>query len=156
VLRSLAFVRPEERFHIYGTLDDSFDKLGLTLQNVVWCGQLLNVAEADFGDYDGFVFTSLVEGMPNIVLELSQHAIPMVLANVGGLRYTFNDSAAAFVSHRPNAEDTAAAFSRALDRILSMTPDEVATMVTNSRKQGVALHSPHQYASAVVDLFCLQ
>ena len=153
LLRALALSRPDDRFYVFGPVDGSFESLGLAIPNIIACGNLSDVAEGEFAEHDGFVFTSLFEGMPNIVLDMTQHAIPMVLAEVGGLRCTFDDSAAMFVHHRCAAEDTAAAFSKALDKLLNMTPEQVVSMVTNARMQACAHHSPAQYANAVADLF---
>ena len=112
-----------------------------------------DVAATDFTDYDGFIFTSLFEGMPNVVLEMSQHAIPMVLADVGDLRMTFSDSAVLFVRHGISVGDTAVNFGCALDRIAVMTAEEITTMVEAARDQALMRHSPTVHARGVAQLF---
>ncbi len=96
---------------------------------------------------------SLFEGMPNVVLEMSQHAIPMVLADVGDLRTTFGNSAALFVRHGLNVNDTAANFDFALDRLALMGVDDIATMAITARNQALVHHAPAVHACAVAQLF---
>ncbi len=134
ILGALAKLRPDDRFEVFGPVQGSMESLGLALPNLVYRGVLANVINAELGEYSGFVFTSRFEGMPNIVLEVSQHAIPMVLADVGGLRDTFDDNAVIFVKHAPDVNETAAAFAEALDRIAAMSAETLAAIVKAARE----------------------
>lgn len=154
VLAALAAARPSDVFEVYGLMQADPAELGLSRPNILLHPPLMpGVMSADFGAYDGFLFTSLFEGMPNIVLEMSQLAIPMVLADVGGLRGTFDDDAALFVCHGADTAASTAAFGQALDRLAAMTPKAVAAMATAARRQAVARHAPEAYARAVRELF---
>jgi glycosyltransferase involved in cell wall biosynthesis len=155
ILRDLALLRPADRFDVFGPLHTTPEELGLVLPNISCRGVLADIGEAKFADYDGFLFTSLFEGMPNAVLEVSQHAIPMVLADVGGLRDTFDDTAAKFVQHRPDAGDTAAAFARALDEVADFGPERALAMAASARRQVVARHAPAAHARRVAEIFGL-
>ena len=126
--------------------------MSLSLPNITYRGVLTDISVADFTEYDGFVFTSLSEGMPNIVLEMSQHAIPMVLADVGGLRDTFDDRAALFVPLIDDIEQSASYFKRALDRVANLSPLESRTMVESARIQAIKKHSPSVYLKNVTAL----
>ncbi len=153
ILASLARRRPDDAFDLYGPLEQPLGALGLALPNIRHHGTLPDVPGADFSGHDGFVFTSLVEGMPNVVLEMSQHAIPLVLADVGGLRDTLGDDAAIFVPHGARPEDTAAAFDAALGRLLAMPSVQTSTMLRAARAQVLARHSPSVHARGVAALF---
>jgi glycosyltransferase involved in cell wall biosynthesis len=142
-----------DRFDVFGPLADTLDNLGLSGPNIHYRGTVKDIADYDFADYDGFIFTSLYEGMPNIVLEMSQHAIPMVLTDVGGLRDTFDDQGAIFISHRASTAETAGAFGAALGRIIEMSPEETVTMVETARNQVAARHAPDQFLRRVTELF---
>jgi glycosyltransferase involved in cell wall biosynthesis len=153
VLAALAKLRPQEQFHLYGPVGRSLEQLDLTAPNIIHHGMLSKVLAHDFSEYDGFVFTSLFEGMPNVVLEMSQHAIPLVLADVGGLRETFSERAAIFVSHDESTEATADLFAYALDAVLSMSPASVVDMVTQARADVLREHAPAVFLNAVKTLF---
>ncbi|TCG02824.1 hypothetical protein BZM27_52990, partial [Paraburkholderia steynii] len=78
--RGAGKIASADTFHLFGPIQEDLKDLGLDLPNIHHEGILPSVAAADFGAYDGFVFTRMFEGMPNIVLEMSQHAIPLILA----------------------------------------------------------------------------
>lgn len=154
ILAALAAARPGDLFDVYGLVQADPAELGLSRPNILLHPPLMpDVMSADFGAHDGFLFTSLFEGMPNIVLEISQLAVPMVLADVGGLRGTFGDDAALFVRQGADTAASAAAFDKALDRLATMTPEAVAAMATAARRQAVARHAPEVHARAVRELF---
>ncbi|WP_420210658.1 glycosyltransferase [Burkholderia aenigmatica] len=156
ILAALAQLRRSDEFDVYGPVHGSIAQLGLSAPNIHHKGVLENVPAADFVDYDGFIFTSLFEGMPNIVLEMSQHALPMILADVGGLRGTFDDSAVKFVGHQHHAVETAAAFSTAMDAVCGSTGAEVERMIGAAYQQVVARHSPAAYSQNVKTIFGLE
>jgi glycosyltransferase involved in cell wall biosynthesis len=145
ILKALACLRPDDEFHLFGPLQGKLDALGLDIDNITYRGVIDDLSSADFGAHDGFLFTSLFEGMPNVVLEMSQHAVPMILADVGGLRGTFDDAAVVFVEHCATHEKTAVDFSVALDRVAGLTNAELIDMVTAARHQVLARHSPEAH-----------
>lgn len=145
ILKALAHLRPDDEFHLFGPVQGKLDALGLDIDNITYRGVIDDLSSADFSAHDGFLFTSLFEGMPNVVLEMSQHAVPMVLADVGGLRGTFDDAAAVFVEHCATHEKTAVDFSAALDRVAGLTNAELIDMVTAARCQVLARHSPEAH-----------
>ena len=155
VLAALAAMRPQDRFEIFGSLEDGLKDLCLAMPNIIYRCSVEDAAAIDLGGYDGFVFAGLADGMPNIVLEMSQHAIPMVLADNGDLRATFGDSAAMFVQHGSDAKETAANFARALDRLVTMLAEEISTMVITARDQALIRYSPAVFARVVAKIFHL-
>ncbi len=152
LLAALARARPTDHFDVFGPLSADMQSVGLDLPNITMRGQLANVVKADFADHDGFLFTSLFEGMPNVVLEMSQQAIPMVLADVGGLRDTFDENAVILVSHGTSTQESVAGFSAALDRVSGMSAEEVDAMAAAARLQALSRHSADIYKKNVAAL----
>lgn len=152
ILVELAKLRPNEIFDVFGPLQEDIDHLGLNLPNIVIHKPLVDVRNADFSTNYGFIFTSLFEGMPNVVLEMSQHAIPMILADVGGLRDTLDDDTVTFITHETNPNETALKFSSALDSLLSKPSTEVVAMVSGSCQQVLRRHSSTAYSANVKSL----
>ncbi len=151
LLIALAKARPADRFDVFGSFHPGAED-GMDLPNISLRAPLPDVVAADFSEYDGFLFTSLFEGMPNVVLEMSQQAIPMVLADVGGLRQTLDDRAAVFARHGEQAAESLLAFSRALDRVAEMDTEAVAAMVTAARSQVATRHAPGVHAQHVASM----
>lgn len=153
VLGRVAAQRPEEQFDIYGPLSEPLKTLGLKGQNITCHGPTPGISSMDLSAYDGFLFTSLFEGMPNVVLEIAaQHALPMVLSDVGGLRQCFMDSAI-FVGVAGEIEAVAGRFSLALEKLASLHVDEVHTLVRAARRAVLNQHSEEAHLQAVASIF---
>ena len=120
--------------------------------NITCHGAIPDVLAADFTTYDGFVFTSLFEGMPNVVLEMSQHGLPMVLADVGGLRGTFTDDDVLFVSKSQDPHAQATAFDKALSQVASLPEAEHVARAWKSRAAVARRHSPEAFEAALKEV----
>jgi glycosyltransferase involved in cell wall biosynthesis len=152
ILAALARARPADCFDIFGPVQRDPASLGLDLSNVRICQPLDDVAGADFAAYDGFLFTSLFEGMPNVVLEMAQHALPMALSRVGGLPWTFDETSARFVDVAEHGA-AVAGFMSALDGIRGLGPNDATAMVENARARSLARHAPTAYTAAFERIF---
>ena len=91
--------------------------------------------------------------MPNVVLEMSQHALPMILADVGGLYGTFNEPSVRFVDSRQSVQDSAMAFCNAMDSILKLSISEVEDIVEAARGQAIERHGAVSYLDNVCHVF---
>jgi glycosyltransferase involved in cell wall biosynthesis len=151
ILNQLAKLRGHDEFDLFGPPSADLPALGLIQPNICYRGVLDDVSAADFSEYDGFVFTSLFEGMPNIVLEMAQHAIPMALARVGGLDETFDSDSVLFVE--PDTPSAAEAFAAALDKISLLPPDRIERMVTTAYQQTYDRHAPEAFRHNAARLF---
>lgn len=152
ILGLLAALRPQDRFDVYGPLAAAPADLGLEAPNIICHGAISDVLAADFTTHDGFVFTSLFEGMPNVVLEMSQHGMPMVLADVGGLRDTFTDADVHFVSQATDSATQAAAFDEALSRVAALPEEEHVARARRARSAVARRHSPETFAAALQEV----
>jgi glycosyltransferase involved in cell wall biosynthesis len=153
VLAALAGVRPEDRFEIFGSLEGSLESLEIRKPNIWYRGCLDNILEADFREYHGYVYTSLFDGMPNVVLEMSQHAIPLVLADIGGLRDTFDDESVIFVKQtHSDPKETALAFDEALHRLAQLSETHVDHMILKAYRQVRNRHSPETYTRILSEI----
>lgn len=153
ILRLLALKLPGDKFDVYGPVErHAHDAADLRVPNIQLHGLVTDVAATDFTTYDGFLFTSLFEGMPNVVLEMAQHAIPLVLADVGGLSYTFADGAALFVKHDKDAQATADRFAAALERLAAMPINDVEHMVRHAYERVETRHGTAAHRAAVCAL----
>lgn len=153
ILAAIARMRPADSFELFGPIYGNLENQNLEAPNILYKGIIENIENADLSSYEGFVFTSYFEGMPNVVLEMSQHAIPLVLADVGGLRGTYNDKAAMFVTHQDNEAETATVFSEALDAVSCMDEDIIKRMVVSAYEQAATRHSPEAYIKNVKRVF---
>lgn len=152
ILAEIAKLNCNDEFHIFGPMQNDLESLGLDLPNVRYEGVLASVLESEFSSYDGFLFTSLFEGMPNVVLEMSQHGIPLILANVGGLRSTFGAKSALFVDHAENALDTARRFSDAMKNVTGLSREGIIAMAKSAYEDVQGKHGNDAYLQNVGQL----
>jgi glycosyltransferase involved in cell wall biosynthesis len=153
VLRRLAELRPGDVFDLYGPAPVPLDQLGMDLPNIRYRGILNDISLADFSAYRGFLFTSPLEGMPNVVLEMSQHAIPLIISNAGGLPETFDDTSAIIVPTGQDVEATAHGFDTGCDRLIAMSPAATTTLVKSAHEAVLVRHSADVFQACVRDVF---
>ncbi|PPQ26289.1 hypothetical protein CCS01_30155 [Rhodopila globiformis] len=152
LLNEVATLRSGDEFHIFGPADRPLEELGLRSDNIKHNGFLNNVGTIDCALYDAFIFTSMFEGMPNVVLEMAQKAIPLVLTRVGGLDETFDDSAAIFIE--PDKQSSSRSFADALAGLTMKSPDDIVSMVNAAYEQASSRHGPETFRRNVARLFC--
>lgn len=123
-IRALAIVRqthPDATLTIAGsgplaeTLQSLVNTLGLT-ESVVFTGRLDRDAMADaYRDADIALNPSLVDNMPNSVLEALASGVPVVSTRVGGVPYIVKDEETALLVPPKSPEAMAAAIVRLMD-----------------------------------------
>lgn len=153
VLGELAALRPDDEFVVYGPLQDSLDALGILKDNISLGGVLRDVENSDFSTFDGYIFTSLFEGFPNVVLEVSQHGLPMVLSDVGGLRETFSADDVWYVDMAAERGIVAKRFSEALDEINEATVVDLQRRARSSYRKVAARHGYEAFGCNVSQAF---
>lgn len=149
ILAALARQRPEDEFQVHGPVEDASELEHLGLPNVNVGATLSDIDDVPTEDFDGFLFTSLVEGMPNIVLEMAARGIPVITTDVGGLRETFDDDALLFVDLDPDVEHTAQRFSEAIERLQGHSHDALAERLRKATLQLAARHADGVFAERV-------
>jgi glycosyltransferase involved in cell wall biosynthesis len=151
ILCQLGRLRSSDSFDVFGPLRGTLDALGLVQPNIRHRGVLADVPEADFSGYDGFLFTGGPAAIPNVVLEMSQHALPLVLTRAGGILKTF-DEQAVFLVDRGTESTTVQGFSLALDQVKQLNAQQAETMAINARHQAQR-HSPAVFAQTIKAIF---
>ncbi len=154
ILSALAQLRPNDCFDLFGPIGPhTLESLELDQPNIVHRGVLSDARTADFSAYDAFVSTSQREETQSVVPEISQHAIPMVLAEVERAPSEFDSSAAFLVSTAGPISQAAAAFDATCDRVLTLTANEIAALAIEASKQALACHAPEVFAKNVTQRF---
>jgi glycosyltransferase involved in cell wall biosynthesis len=84
---------PEIEFHVYGEISESeSDILMLGKQkNVVLWGAFDGIDDIDVNQYDAFLYTTLWDGLPNILLEVGARGLPVISPRVCGIPEILNN-----------------------------------------------------------------
>ncbi|AGW91659.1 hypothetical protein N234_16645 [Ralstonia pickettii DTP0602] len=86
LLFAIARQCPSIRFEVFGQAVLKDMEMAPLPSNVILHGPFASPAELiALGPYDGFLFTSRWEGMPNILLEVGTLGIPLIAPTVGGV-----------------------------------------------------------------------
>jgi glycosyltransferase involved in cell wall biosynthesis len=109
--------------------------------NLVYHGPCNSLDDINFNDYDGFLFTSKFEGMPNIVLECALKRLPILCADVGGLRETFSDKDIFFYENADDDEMVLAKIFEIIEQIRKLSPVKLANRVDAASAAVVLRHS---------------
>lgn len=74
------------RIDMYGSLESGFESLvsGLPV-NVVYKGSYDGFDSIDSSKYDIYLYTSLFDGVPNMILEAASAGLPIIASDVGGI-----------------------------------------------------------------------
>lgn len=87
---------PNYQFIVYGSLPEEsyikaiFSKIS-NLKNLEYRGEYRNINELKINEFDLFLYTSLIDGIPNVILEMVMLGIPIVTSNVGGIHEVLGD-----------------------------------------------------------------
>lgn len=122
-------------------------------KNVVMHGPVNNIAEIELVDFDVYLFTSKFEGFPNALLEVSQFDIPIICADVGGIRETFSDEEIFFYNVSESDRSTAGNMHDAFDNWRRSSDDKLAKMANRRRTQIQRNHSEEVFSEAFSRIF---
>jgi len=109
LLFKIASRMPEVLFEVFGPIEPESTRWASMLkklENVTLMGEYANFhALAKQKRYDLFLYTTLFDGMPNVLLEAASEGLPIVApAHVGGLSELLDESTAFCVSDENDAE----------------------------------------------------
>ena len=107
------------------------DELGLS-EKIYLLGQTKQV-KAWLDEFDLFLLTSVVEGLPNVLIEAQAFGVPVVSTDAGGAKDTFIDGETGVLVTEPTADDLAHTILSCLDDPQWMEAAKINSR-TNSRK----------------------
>ena len=93
VVFDIAKRMPEVQFDVFGrqVLSDVQVDWEKAPPNVAYRGEFFAFGKLPLKDYKLFLYTSLFDGMPNILLEAASHGMPIVSSPVGGISEFLGD-----------------------------------------------------------------
>ncbi len=149
ILAHVARMRPTDQFSVLGPVEQEESLASLQLPNVQIGSVVVDIDHARPEEYDGFLFTSLEEGMPNVVLEMAARAVPIITTDVGGLRETFDDRSLAFINIYGDEERTAHQFVTEMERIDRLSTEGLGTGLRLAQRQLATRHAGDVFSDLV-------
>ena len=145
LLGLIATMRPNDIFDVYGPMgNESLSELGLDKENVNYLGVLPKIDATPTENYVGFLFTSDFEGMPIIVMEMTQHAIPIITTTVGSVDEDFADDEILKVNSQLDFTTKARNFVEKMDEVCSISGPNLEAMLKSAAERVRLNHSEEQ------------
>lgn len=111
IFEKIIDLTPEYIFVIYGSVEEE-DYLNkailnrlLKKNNVEFRGTYEHISELNLDEFDLYLFTSLYEGIPTIILDMVMGGIPIVSARVGGIQEVLGEDYPLLVDNESVATD---------------------------------------------------
>ena len=143
---------PEYTFIIYGGEPEELHNqeiLNRLLQksNVEFRGEYQDISELDLNEFDLYLFTSLFEGIPTIILDMVMGGIPIVSADVGGISEVLGKEYSLLVKEPRNSEEY-------VDKIVSFYKQSIqcASQMKSIRQYVIDVHNQHTFQSEYQDI----
>jgi glycosyltransferase involved in cell wall biosynthesis len=148
LLIDLARVASDIDFYVYGIAADEAAELlrqaEPTLPNLFLEGEYRSFGSLPIGRFDAFLYTSLWDGMPRVLVEAASAGMPIVASEVGGIRELVDDSTGWLVSSGVDPHP----YLEALNAIRDL-PDEADR---RRRRLSVKVQSEHNSAKFRAEL----
>jgi glycosyltransferase involved in cell wall biosynthesis len=72
---------------MYGKMDSQYDKNMFSgINTLKYCGSFNGLSSININQYDCFLYTSFIDGLPNTILEVASKGLPIVASNAGGIK----------------------------------------------------------------------
>jgi glycosyltransferase involved in cell wall biosynthesis len=97
ILKELLKTFPDVLVDVYGDADADHKNITNTKDNLRYQGVYDNFSELEVNKYDAFIYTSVFDGLPNIVLEALGAGLPVIAPNVGGVSEAVIDGKTGFL-----------------------------------------------------------
>jgi glycosyltransferase involved in cell wall biosynthesis len=154
VLGHLADLMPDIQIDVFGPFEGtSLSDLGLEKPNISYGGVIESISHHNFGNYDGFIFTSSFEGNPLIVLEMAVAGLPIISTNVGNLPRDFSNGEILFVNRQASEESQAKEFSNHIKSLRRLSIPELDGLTERARKKVMEVHSEENNRKRIRGVF---
>lgn len=144
---------------VFGNLEHPYDATMPALsQNkgsstMRYCGGYSNFSELPVEQYDGFIYTSIFDGLPNVILEAMSMGLPVIAPSIGGIPEAVIDGVTGFLVDDHVSDDVMKErYVSAIERIYADWPSWI-TMSVNAMLLISSRHNPTIHAATVKKVF---
>lgn len=158
IARKLLHERPEITLCVFGAdAFGEFDPRQLSgLSNVSYGGPFSNFEQIAADDFACFAYTSMFDGMPNILLEAISMGIPVIAPDVGGIAEMIVDrETGILLPSLVDNDEMATQYTKAIIEVVD-SPDLRAQFVDNALMRLRQHHSLEMFAQRVSEIFRLE
>lgn len=146
LLKAIAEKLDPEKYHIdvFGSLEPRYRSNFFELETITYRGEYNGAETLPVSDYDIFLYTSGIDGMPNIVLEMAALGLPIITSDAGGVKEFVKHEKTGLYVKGDNPDDFIAAL-----KFAKQHPDQMLEFAANAQKLLAKQHSWDSYVKSV-------
>lgn len=144
---------PEVQIDTYGHIEHPYTWETISAENVHYQGPFSNFKEITTTKYDGFIYTTMFDGLPNIILEALGSELATIAPNVGGIpEAVINDETGFLLENHVDDDVLADAYVSAIEHLYADW-NGWCRMRNNARTLITGRHSKDIHTSNVAKVF---
>jgi len=147
----LAETRPDVSIDVYGVSQISTIQLQLAPQ-ISYRGPYDSFSDLKPENYDGFIYTSAFDGMPNVVLEAMAHGLPVIAPDIGGISETVTEATGFLIEDDADDDVLVARYIAAIESLYDSEID-IGLKLQNAHTLLSERHSSEAHLRCVSELF---
>ena len=147
---------PEMVVEVYGQTEENYQQLLFNVPGVEYCGSFDGFDSLPIERFDAFVYTSIFDGLPNVILEALGAGLPVIAPNVGGIEEAVIEGDTGFLV--PDLVDEDALIEAYVDAVRRLYSDWDCTMkiAERGRRLIAERHCEANFRQRVVEVFELE
>lgn len=153
VISALRRNMPDLNIDVYGQIEPPYSRELLDVPGVTWLGGFSGFADLPVDQYDAFLYTSIFDGLPNIILEAMGAGLPVIAPDIGGISEAIVDGKTGYLV--PNLVEENALVDAYVQAVARMYDQWESTK--NIRKSANKLiqerHGKHAFSEQTTQVF---
>lgn len=144
---------PNLEIDVYGHFEHPYTPSMMDTDNLRYRGSYNNFADLPINRYDGFIYTTAFDGLPNVILEALGAGLPVIAPAVGGIPEAVIDGETGFLlNDHVNDEFVVESYVQAIERMYANWTNW-SNMRIKARTLISTRHSQAAHASSVAKAF---
>lgn len=156
IAKALMTSMPNIEIHMYGNFEPPYTASMIDAYGLRHRGGYNNFADLSIGKYDGFIYTTAFDGLPNVILEAMGAGLPVIAPAIGGIPEAVVDGETGFLLDDHESDDVMVGrYVQAIERIYADWPSW-AEMSVKARSLISSRHNQSAHAKSVRKAFDIQ
>lgn len=147
-------IYPNIKIHVYGAIEDNYNINKLfNIKGIKYKGTFDDLDNIPTNQFDCFLYTTLFDGLPNIILESMAAGLPVIAPNIGGIAEVIIDNQTGFLI--PDEADEKKLVSKYIEAISLMYENWQNTLKIARNGQNLIMeqHSNLSFKQQVINAF---
>jgi glycosyltransferase involved in cell wall biosynthesis len=153
IVKSLVNAVPSLEIHMYGNFEQPYTASMMDAHGLRHRGGYNNFADLSIGTYDGLIYTTAFDGLPNVILEAMGVGLPVIAPAIGGIPEVVVDGETGIlIDDHVSDEVMVERYVEAIERIYADWSSWM-TMSVNARSLISSRHNQSAHAASVKKAF---